>query len=400
MAAQIYEVVGLAAGMQPDYYYTLAQTSSTAVNNNNGFVVSNPQCFGIFIVGGGGSATTVSFASASTSLSNLISNDSGSVNPTTPAGLYTFACGSCVFPADFNTAALIVANMGASVTNSLAMMIFRPSIPPSPGTVAIAGQGTTNSAVNQIPVCILGGGQTTDTATVLGVIGTSGNIPAALVGTAQFATTGAISSNVFAAVRTPNIFKTAQFSASGLTPVWTPVSGKKFRLMRFAISIPDNATTSGGGVVTVSLFDAGTITSSTFTTFSITSNVLTINGTFSGFAAGQNIILTGFTTTYLNNITITLTTASGSVLTAAFNHSNVSSTSDTTGTAIAGIITAVDVYLPSSSISAPIGDGFQTGWVDLGNGYISTTANNPLAINLSAAIATANARISVCGTEE
>jgi hypothetical protein len=55
--------------------------------------------------------------------------------------------------------------------------------------------------------------------------------------------------------RTPAVFKTAQATASGTTTLWTPTSGKKFRLMRFMIQITGNATTAGGAVVTVSFLD-------------------------------------------------------------------------------------------------------------------------------------------------
>ena len=262
--------------------------------------------------------------------------------------------------------------------------------PPNPGAISQA-VWTTSIAPNALNPTVTDGRvafQQTD------VNNTVAGIPASL----NMVSTGT-AAGFFQ--RTPAIFKTAQFSASGLTPVWTPVSGKKFRLMKFQILLTDNASTvTTPAVVTASLFDAGTITSSTFTTFSITSNVLTINGTFSGFAAGQNVLLTGFTATYLNNISLTLTTASASVLTATFTHANVGSTGDTTGTATAGYIMSVDFYLPATAIAAPIGDGFQSGWIDLGNGFISATANNPLAVSLNLPISTGVGRIVMCGTEE
>lgn len=56
--------------------------------------------------------------------------------------------------------------------------------------------------------------------------------------------------------RTPNIFKTAQVSLAGVTAVWTPTAGKKFRLMRYQIQLTDNAAPWNGGVITVTFFDA------------------------------------------------------------------------------------------------------------------------------------------------
>jgi hypothetical protein len=62
----------------------------------------------------------------------------------------------------------------------------------------------------------------------------------------------------FDQVRTPNIFKTAQATSSGNTALWTPTSGKKFRLMRFMVQVTGNALTSGGAVITVSFQDSTT----------------------------------------------------------------------------------------------------------------------------------------------
>jgi len=39
-------------------------------------------------------------------------------------------------------------------------------------------------------------------------------------------------------------------------------------------------------------------------------------------------------------------------------------------------------------------------WIDLGNGYLSTTINNSLRVELSVPLSTGFVRVNVCGTEE
>lgn len=130
--------------------------------------------------------------------------------------------------------------------------------------------------------------------------------------------------------RTPNIFKTASVSAtaSGNTAVWTPTSGKKFRLMRFQITAT-NLTATAATVITVSFQDSTT---------------------------GINI-----------------------------------------GT--------YDVLLPAAATATDLllgGTQQISAWVDLGNGFLSASANNVLNANVSATVtgATGTFRYNVCGTEE
>jgi hypothetical protein len=56
-------------------------------------------------------------------------------------------------------------------------------------------------------------------------------------------------------LRTPTTFKTVGTAANGNTALWTPAAGKKFRLLRYMLTITDNATQAAPGTVTVSLFD-------------------------------------------------------------------------------------------------------------------------------------------------
>lgn len=58
--------------------------------------------------------------------------------------------------------------------------------------------------------------------------------------------------------RTPTAFHQASASASGDTTLWTPLTGNKFRVLRFKIQFTADAATSGGARITVLLRDATT----------------------------------------------------------------------------------------------------------------------------------------------
>jgi hypothetical protein len=58
------------------------------------------------------------------------------------------------------------------------------------------------------------------------------------------------------------------------------------------------------------------------------------------------------------------------------------------------------VWVPASAQATTPGGGFSTGWIDLGNGYLSTTANNILNVSLSAALTAGLVRVTIAGTEE
>jgi hypothetical protein len=82
-----------------------------------------------------------------------------------------------------------------------------------------------------------------------------------ILSVAQFAQTiGAASGGSWAGIRTPTTFHTVQATASGNTAVWTPTTGKKFRLMRLMVQITGNATITSGAVLTVSFQDSTTAT--------------------------------------------------------------------------------------------------------------------------------------------
>lgn len=133
----------------------------------------------------------------------------------------------------------------------------------------------------------------------------------------------ALSGGTWVAEIIPSTVKTASVTASGNTALWTPATGKRFRLMRLMAIVTSDAATSGGARVTVDLKDgASTSTGMTF-----------------------------------------------------------------------------DVYCPAVAGSA-FGNGFFTGWVDLGQGVLSSAANNVLNINLSAALSSGVCRVVACGSEE
>lgn len=57
------------------------------------------------------------------------------------------------------------------------------------------------------------------------------------------------------------------------------------------------------------------------------------------------------------------------------------------------------VYCPAVA-GTSFGNGYTTTWRDLGNGYVSTTINNVLNVNLSAALSSGKVRVNVAGVEE
>lgn len=123
-------------------------------------------------------------------------------------------------------------------------------------TMTVTGSGTVGSAA---PAGVL----------YIGIKGGSGNVrPLSTANDAGF--NGAGGDNLLANIpylyngsnfdvpRTPTTFKSVQATASGNTALWTPTSGKKFRLMRFKVQVTGNATQTAGGVLTIGLQDATT----------------------------------------------------------------------------------------------------------------------------------------------
>lgn len=58
--------------------------------------------------------------------------------------------------------------------------------------------------------------------------------------------------------RTVNQFAAALVTAAGTSSIWTPATGKKFRLMGYAFLVDSNATLAVAGALFMQLFDGGT----------------------------------------------------------------------------------------------------------------------------------------------
>lgn len=59
-------------------------------------------------------------------------------------------------------------------------------------------------------------------------------------------------------IRVPTGFHSAAATASGATTLWTPATGKRFRIMGYDFQITGNATQSVAGLFTVTLLDGAT----------------------------------------------------------------------------------------------------------------------------------------------
>ena len=59
---------------------------------------------------------------------------------------------------------------------------------------------------------------------------------------------------------------------------------------------------------------------------------------------------------------------------------------------------AVSVFVPGAALAGAA--LYTSGWIDLGNGYLSAAANNVLNVNLSTALTAGVVRVIACGTEE
>lgn len=64
--------------------------------------------------------------------------------------------------------------------------------------------------------------------------------------------------STFDRLRHPTTFKTVTATASGSTALWTPTSGKKFRLMRYRVEVTNSATAASPGDMDIIFKDAST----------------------------------------------------------------------------------------------------------------------------------------------
>jgi hypothetical protein len=100
--------------------------------------------------------------------------------------------------------------------------------------------------------------------------------------------------------RSPSVFKTAQATASGSSPLWTPTAGKKFRLLRYCIFVTGNAIQTAAGVITIKLLDSAADIAQDHDVY-IPSAALNTNGTLysSGWIDLGNI---GILSAAINNV--------------------------------------------------------------------------------------------------
>jgi hypothetical protein len=107
-------------------------------------------------------------------------------------------------------------------------------------------------------------------------------------------------SSTFFSSRIPNVFKTAAVASSGDNSVWTPTSGKKFRLMGYQMSATANITTAGGAVITAKIRDSSTDIGLNWQFYAPSTAVTTVAG---GFTTGWVWLGDGgYLSTAANNI--------------------------------------------------------------------------------------------------
>jgi len=123
-------------------------------------------------------------------------------------------------------------------------------------------------------------------------------------------------------LRTPTVFKSTSMSTSGANAIWTPQFSRKFRLMRYKITVSGNASLATAGLLTMYWYDGAS------TALGISEQLWLPN------AAGTNMA------------------------------------------------------------------GWSSGWVDLGNGFLSATGGNACSLYLNAALATGSVYVTCGGTEE
>jgi hypothetical protein len=195
----------------------------------------------------------MTFPTANAAFESFITNDSGTKNPTTPAGLFSFAAGSGVLPVSFqfNTSQPI-ATLGVAEPTVCVGAIFRPYQQAVGGLVTVAGsQGGTAfgissngvSTTNAIPVSLGAGAVADGSGLTQGMVSGNGTNTALAVGlmvqTGQPAATAA----TMAYVRTPSIFQGGVVQ-SQIGAVWTPQISRKVRLMKYKLEVSEDATAS------------------------------------------------------------------------------------------------------------------------------------------------------------
>lgn len=108
-------------------------------------------------------------------------------------------------------------------------------------------------------------------------------------------------------LRTPSAFKTASVTTAAATTLWTPVAGKRFRIMGFVIQLTNNAAAALAAVNTLTLLDGGSATGFAFDFY-----VPAAAGTLAGDSAIVAVMLpgNGYLSSAINNV-LTATLSAG-----------------------------------------------------------------------------------------
>lgn len=105
--------------------------------------------------------------------------------------------------------------------------------------------------------------------------------------------------STFDRVRVANMYKTTVATASGDTAVWTPTSGKKFRVMGYQIQMSSNASLAAGAVLEIVLRDGATPIGVGSSVFVPTIAVTTTPGMSN---SGWILLSNGFLSSAANNV--------------------------------------------------------------------------------------------------
>lgn len=109
-------------------------------------------------------------------------------------------------------------------------------------------------------------------------------------------------------VRVANLFKSVLGTATGSTALWTPTSGKKFRLMKYKLDVPNSTIAASAADLTITFLDSATATN-VIETISIPATTIGGMGAWSsGWVDLGNGILSAAANNVLNiNLSFALT---------------------------------------------------------------------------------------------
>ena len=134
---------------------------------------------------------------------------------------------------------------------------------------------------------------------------------AAPVSTTVGALASVYSGATFDFERTPKVFKTATASSSGNTSVWTPTSGKKFRLMGLDFQLSENSTLGSGAVINIQFQDGTNPIGPVFSPFIPATPITGIGAEVTSMYSLGNGILSALANNTLNiNLSSALTAGS------------------------------------------------------------------------------------------